>query len=478
MGDIKERSLSGVKWNAIGQFSTQVIRFVLGIVIARLLSPDDYGVVGMLAIFMAIAQNFVDSGFANALIRKIDRTEIDCSTVFYFNLVIALLLYGILFFSAPAIASFYDTPILESIIRVLSLTLVINSLGIVPRALRSAAVDFKTLAYASTISAILSGSAGVLMAYSGWGVWALVWQSIISSCVSVAVILLLARWRPQLAYSWHSFRSMFSYGSKLMASIMLNTVFRHISSLIIGKYYSPAELGYYDKGNNMASLPSLRLSDIFHGVTFPILSELQADDSRLVKVYHRYLAMTSMIIFFLMTLLFVTAKPLVSLLLTEKWLGAVPFLRVFCFAYMFDSVCRLNNNMFFVKGWSGKFLKIEILKKAAVIPVYLFAIPLGPLAICFVAIVHTLVDISCSTYYLRKRLGIELKKYAVLLKYFIISVLACAPAFLFGMLDLSPWISLPVGALTAISLYVGFLHKDENMQEGLHIICDVMKGKK
>lgn len=233
-GSIKEQTISGFKWNALGQFSTYAIQFVLGIVIARLLDPADYGVIGMLAIFMAIAQAFVNGGFGNALIRKNDRTEVDCSTAFYFNVAAAVLLYGVLFFSAPAIAAFYKMPLLADVVRVYSLTLVVDSLGIVPRALRSVAVDFKTQAYASVVSVLISGLVGLYLAYSGFGVWALVWQAIIGSCVGVAVIWMLARWRPLLAYSWASFRSMFSYGSRLLVSRLLHTVYTQASSLLIG----------------------------------------------------------------------------------------------------------------------------------------------------------------------------------------------------------------------------------------------------
>lgn len=476
-GSIKEQTVSGFKWNALGQFSTYAIQFVLGIVIARLLDPADYGVIGMLAIFMAIAQSFTDSGFGNALIRKRDRTEVDCSTAFYFNVAVAIFLYGVLFLSAPAIAAFYNTPLLTDVLRVYSLTLIISSLGIVPRALRSVAVDFKTQAYASVISVIVSGLVGLCLAYSGYGVWALVWQSIIGSCVGVVVIWVLARWRPLWAYSWESFRSMFSYGSKLLASGLLHTVYTHASSILIGKFYTPAELGNYDRGNSIASLPSLRLSDVFHSVTFPILSKLQDDDERLKHVYHKYVAMTSLVIFFLMTLLAVVARPLVLLLLTEKWLGAVPFLQVFCFAYMFDSICRLNNNMLFVKGWSGMFLKLEILKKVVVTPFFLLAIPYGPLVICYVAVLHTVVDITCSTYCLKKFLGIELRDYVSVVKYFFLSLVACAPAFYVCTLEVSPWVSLSVGVVSAFALYWGLLRRDEHMKACVEVLMEAV-GKK
>lgn len=474
---VKEQTISGFKWNALGQFSTYAIQFVLGIVIARLLDPADYGVIGMLAIFMAIAQAFVSSGFGSALIRKSDRTEVDCSTAFYFNVAVAVILYGVLFLSAPAIAAFYKAPLLTDVVRVYSLTLIISSLGIVPRALRSVAVDFKTQAYASVISVIVSGLVGLYLAYSGYGVWALVWQAIISSCVGVAVIWALARWRPLLVYSWKSFRSMFSYGSRLLASGLLHTVYTHASSILIGKFYTPAELGNYDRGNSIASLPSLKLSDVFHSVTFPILSKLQDDDERLKNVYHKYVAMTSLVIFFIMTLLAVVARPLVLLLLTEKWLGAVPFLQVFCFAYMFDSICRLNNNMLFVKGWSGMFLKLEIIKKAIVTPFFLLAIPYGPLVICYVAVLHTVVDITCSTYCLKKFLGIELRQYASVAKYFFLSLVACVPAVVVCRLSVSPWVSLSVGVVSAGLLYWGLLRRDEHMKGCVEVLKEAV-GKR
>ena len=473
-GSIKEQTLSGVKWSALGRFSTYAIQFALGIVIARRLDPADYGVIGMLAIFMAIAQTFVNSGFGNALIRKNDRTEVDCSTAFYFNVVVAVLLYWILFLAAPAIAAFYEMPLLAEVVRVYSLTLVIDSLGIVPRALRSVAVDFKTQAYASVVSVVVSGLVGLYMAYAGFGVWALVWQAVIGSCVGVAVIWVLARWRPLLAYSWTSFRAMFSYGSKLLASNLLHTVYTHASSLLIGKFYTPAELGNYDRGNTIASLPSLRLGDVLHRVTFPILSKLQEDDERLKEVYHKYVAVTSLVIFFVMTLLAVMARPLVLLLLTEKWLGAVPFLRVFCFAYMFDSICRLNNNMLFVKGWSGLFLKLEIIKKAVVTPFFLLAIPYGPLVICYVAVLHTVVDITCSTYCLKKYLGIDLRGYVCAGKYFLVSLLACAPALYVCTLAVSPWVSLSVGFVSAALLYWALLHRDEHMRACVVVLLDAL----
>ena len=251
-------------------------------------------------------------------------------------------------------------------------------------------------------------------------------------------------------------------------------MYTNASNLVIGKCYTPAELGYYDRGFQIATFPSLKLSSVLHTVTFPILAKLQNDNERLVHVYQQYVAMTSMVIFFVMTLLAGVAKPLILIILTEKWIGVVPFLQVLCLAFMFDSICQLNNNMLFVKGWSGLFFKLEIIKKVIITPIFLLAIPLGVMAICCVAVVHTVVDIACSTYYLRKLLGVRGSQYRNVAKYFSLSVVACAPAFVLCQMDISPWLSLLAGVSTALGLYGWFLHRDENMRECMQILRKVM----
>lgn len=471
---IKEQSLTGVKWNALGHFFTHGVNFVLGLLIARMLMPEDYGVIGMLAIFTAIANAFVDSGFSNALVRKPDRTEVDCSTAFYFNIVVGALAYGLLFLGAPLIAAFYDMPILTDVIRVLSLTIFINSLGIVPNALRTVAIDFKSQAYASVFSAIISGLIGLYMAYHGYGVWALVWQTILGAALGVVIIWLLARWTPSWTYSWQSFRTMFSYGSKLLLSSLIHRTYTYVSNLLIGKFYTPTYLGYYDRGLQMAAWPSLKMFRVLHGVTFPILAKVQDDNQRLMHVYREYQSMISMTVFFIMTLLAAVAEPLITLLLTAKWLGAVPYLRVFCLAFMFDTICQLNNNLLYVKGRSDMFLKLEIIKKLIVTPFLLMAIPLGVMAICFVAVVHTAVDIACTTYYIKRLLGIKGQLFPGIGKFFLLSLLACSPAYLICSIGLSPWMSLPVGSMLAAGLYYAFLHRHPHMKELLQMLKSIL----
>jgi O-antigen/teichoic acid export membrane protein len=465
--NIKHLSIKGVKWSALDGFITRGITFVIGLVIARILSPDDYGTIGMLAIFMAVSQMFINSGFSTALIRMTDRTADDYATAFYFNMAVGGLLYGILFLAAPAIASFYKMPILTDVLRLFALTLVISALQIVPRTKLVVAVDFKSQAIVSAFAALVSGGTGIGMAYTGYGLWALVWQSIISALVSVILLWIVTGWKPwEGRFARRSFHRLFSFGSKLLASGLLHILYKNLSSLVIGKFYTSADLGYYSRGQQISEVPSLYFSSIFQRVSYPILARLQDDNEHLSNAYRRYLGMSSMVIFFLMVLLATIAEPLVRVLLTEKWMGAVPFLRIFCLALIFDHICCFNNNMMYVKGRSDLFLRLEIIKKIIVFPLLLLAIPHGVIAICFVPVVHELVDLVIGTYCVKRFLGVHnanpLKDYG---KYLFYSLPACIPAFFICNTNISPWLSMSTSIVFSITLYLGILWRDDNMRE-------------
>lgn len=465
---IKNLSVRGVKWSAVEGILSHGTTFIVGLVIARILTPDDYGLVGMLTIFMAVSQAFVNSGFSTALIRMKARTVDDYATAFCFNVTAGIFIYGILFLTAPVIASFYGLPILKDILRVYAVILVISALQIVPRTKLMVAVDFKTQAIIGLIAALVSGGTGIGMAYAGYGVWALVWQAIVSVSVSVVLLWGVTGWKPwdgRLAK--HSFHKLFSFGSKLLGSSLLHILYKNISALVIGKYYMPADLGLYSRGQQIAEVPSMHLTGIVRRVSYPVLARLQDDNERLARVYRQYLGMSSLVIFFLMVLLAAVAEPLILLLLTEKWLGAVPFLRIFCLALIFDHICQINNNMMYVKGRSDLFLRLEIIKKLVVCPLLLFAIPYGVIAICFVPVAHELVDLVLGTYYIHRLLGIHkinpLKDYGI---YLFCALIACIPAFLLCLTDLSPWLSLPIAVLLSSSLYLAMLWKEIKRMKG------------
>lgn len=260
---LKNKTVKGVFWSAVERFSVAGISFLFGLVLARLLSPSDYGVIAMLNIFMAISQTFIDSGFSSALIRKPDRTEADNATAFYFNIVVGLACYLLLFAAAPFIARFYDTPLLVPVTRVIGLNLLLNSLCVVQQALLTVRIDFKTQAKISLTATIVSGGVGILLAYSGFGVWALVVQSVSAAFLRMLLLWLLAKWRLQARFSKTSFRELFSYGSKLLASGLLDTVYNNLYTIVIGKKFTAASLGVYARADQLAQFQVSCLIDFY-----------------------------------------------------------------------------------------------------------------------------------------------------------------------------------------------------------------------
>ncbi len=463
MGDLTNKTLSGVKWNAIGRFSTQGISFVISILLARVLSPSDYGVIGMIGIFMAIAQTFIDSGFGSALIRKKDCTDTDYSTAFYFNIVVGIVSYLILFISAPFIAAFFKTPILVDIVRVLSINLFLNSLTIVQTAKLTAAVDFKSQAKISLIAVIVSGVIGLIMAYHGYGVWSLVYQSVSMSIVRTISFWLVTKWKPQRTFSRDSFNYLFGFGSKILSASLLHTIYANLSTILIGKFYTPKDLGYYSRGESLASLPSTNLTSILQSVTYPILSKIQDDDERLIQAYRKYICVTSMVIFWGMCLLAALAKPLILILLSDKWINSIIYLQVFCCAYMFDHICQLNLNILYVKGRSDLVLKLEIIKKTISISMIVAAIPFGILAICIARALYTQIAVIINTYYTGKLFNfgylVQIRDFS---KYLIYSIISVIPAFIFSFCSLNPILILISGVCIALLIYWILLHKDKN----------------
>lgn len=475
MGELKEKTLSGVKWSAIGRFSTQGISFLIGVILARLLSPADYGVTGMVAIFFAIAGTFIDSGFGSALIRKQDCTDVDYSTAFYFNAAVGLICCIALSLAAPFIAVFFNTPILEDIVIVLSINMFIGSLSIVQGARLTAAVDFKSQAKISLITTVFSGFVGIVMAYKGFGVWSLVWQGVFANLLRTILLLFATKWYPKWQFSKESFRYLFNFGSKILISSLLHTVYSNLTTLIIGKFYTAKDLGYYARGENMANFPSANITGILQSVTFPILSKIQDDDRRLIQVYRKYISITSLVIFFGMFLLAALAKPLICTLFTDKWLESVAFLQVFCFALMFDHLCRLNLNILYVKGRSDLVLRLEVIKKTISISMLVAAIPFGVLAICLSRAIYTQIAVIINTYYTGKLFGLGyFAQVRDFIKYFIFSAIAVSPAFALTYTGLHPVSVLVAGGLIACAIYWFLLRKDSNLRE----LFSLLKKKK
>ena len=364
---LRTKTLHGIFWSFCERFGEQGIQLVVSVILARLLLPEQFGLIAMLAIFMAVAQSFIDSGFGSALIQKKNATHIDECSIFYFNILVGCLAAGLLCLAAPWIADFYNQPILTPLTRVLSLNLIINSFGLVQTALLTRHIDFKTQLKVSVIATLLSGTIGVTMAFNGFGVWSLVAQSLSINLFRTILLWIFHRWRPALRFSFTSLRAMFSFGSKLLLSGLLDRFFQNIYLLVIGKIFTPAALGFYSRAKRLQELPVENIQSSISRVTFPVFSSIQEDKPRLKQGVRKALMALAMVNFPMMIGLAVIAKPLVLVLLTAKWLPCVPYLQLFCILGALYPLHAMNLNVLKAQGRSDLFLRLEVLKKILII---------------------------------------------------------------------------------------------------------------
>ncbi len=405
---LKQATTKGLFWSSVERFSNQGVQFVFSIILARLLSPSDYGIIAMVTIFFAVAQSFVDSGFSNALVRKTDRVEEDLSTCFYFNIGVGIIAYIVLFLIAPLVANFYNQPILSPIIRITGLGVILNSLCVVQQALFTIKIDFKSQAKITLSATVISGIVGILLAYQGYGIWALVWQGVVSSIVRMGLLWLMSKWRPRTGFSKSSFNYLFGYGSKLLVSGLLDTIYNNIYPIVIGKFYNPAQLGNYSRALGWAQLPSANITSILQRVTFPVLSAIQDDTLRLQNSYRRLLKLSAFIVFPLMMGLAAMASPLIRVILTAKWDGCVLYLQILCFALMLYPIHAINLNLLQVKGRSDIFLRLEIIKKIIGVVILIITIPLGITAMCLGMVFSSIICLIVNTYYTSRFIDVGL----------------------------------------------------------------------
>ena len=397
----------GFVWSTVERFSCQGINFLLSIIIARIVSPSSYGLIVLIQVFLSFSQLFVDSGFTNAMIQKKNRTEIDYCTVFIFNLFVAICVYFILFFSAPYIANFYNEPQLTNITRVISLNLILSSLSIVQRARLTINLDFKTQTKAGLTAVIVSGIIGIFCAYSNMEVWALVIQGLTSQAIITFCLMYYSRWMPSVTFSRDSFTALFKYGSKLLANNILTNIYINIYNLIIGKRYLPMELAFYNRAFTLSYFPSANISEVLNRVIFPVLTKHQDDKTKLKEYYFRYLHLTCFIIYPLMGLLIIMAKPLIIVLLTEKWLPTVPYLQTFCINFMLYPIIQQSGNPVAAIGHVGILLKYQFVKRTVSFLMLLLTLNHGVLAICWGVVLSSLFEAFINVYIEKKEIGIS-----------------------------------------------------------------------
>lgn len=402
---LKNKTIRGMVWNLIDKFGSYLISFVIGVVLARILMPSDYGIIGMLSIFFALSELFVNSGFSQALIQKKDRTEVDYSTIFYFNLAVAIIFYLILFLLAPAISEFFKTPQLIILTRILSLNIIINSFALVQQTRLTIKLDFKMQAIISLTAVIISGTAGLFSAYKGLGVWALVIQSITGALIRTSLMFYLGKWSPALVFNYTTFTGLFRFSSKLLGAGLIAKLFDNIYSLIIGKTFSVNDLGYFTRAKQYPELLSSTMTSVLQGVSFPVLASLQDNHERLISVYARLMRMTVFITIPSLVLLALLSGPFIRLLLTEKWSPAIPLLQWLCLARMITPISALNMNILNAIGRSDLFFKVDLSKIPLAAVALFITVPLGLKAIVIGNFAITIISFFINSYFPGKLFG-------------------------------------------------------------------------
>ena len=433
------------------------VTFVVSIILARLLSPEEYGLIGILTIFIAIFNTIIDGGFTNALIRKQDATDIDYSTVFYTNLVLSVILAAALFFCATPIAILFERPELVSLTQVMSSVVVINALAIVQRARTTKAIDFKTQTKITFISSICSGVIGLAMAYMGYGVWSLVGQQISNQLLSTILFWIYNRWMPKLIFSWASFKEMWAFGSKLLATGLIDTAWKEVYQVVIGKCYSPATLGLYTRAKQFADLCSSNLTSVVQRVSYPVLSSIQDDRVRLKLAYQRVIKTTMLPTFVLMLGVAACAESMIHVLIGEHWLECVPMLQIICTYGVLYPLHALNLNMLQVQGRSDLFLKLEIIKKIIGIAPLLLGIFVDIYWMLAGTLITSIIGYYLNAYYSGTFLNYGIKEQVKdILPSLVVAMAMAVPVWGMSFIPMTPYIMFPlqimVGAIITISL--------------------------
>lgn len=442
-------------WSLIERFGHQIIQFGIGLVLARLLLPEDYGLIGMILVFISLAQVFVEGGFPSALIRKTNPSVSDYSTVFWFNLLSAFFCYAILFFGAPLIASFFKEPKLVMLTRVVGVNIIISSIGIIQRTILSKDLNFKSQAKINLGSIIISGGIGVACAFKGYGVWSLVIQNICKNIFTSVILWISSKWRPKFIFSEGSFSELFGFGSKLLASSLINAISENLFSLIIGKMYNAKSLGFYTRANQFQKLPVSSIYGAISVVSYPVLSELQNDQAKLKEGYRSMIRMIAFVLFPIMAILSAISESMIHVILTNKWLPSVPILQILCIIGAFYPLHAINLDIIKVKGRSDLFLKLEVVKQCLNILMIVICYRWGVMGLVWGSVI---LNFIC--YYLNAAFSKTLINYSFLdqlkdiFSFTLMSMLIFGSLLGLNLLITNPYIYLVVAPIIGSGLYL------------------------
>lgn len=415
MTNLKNKAVSGVIWSLLDKLVNQAGNFVLLIYLSRILSPSDFGLIAMLAIFLAIAQSLIDSGFSQALIQKSKKvTEADLSTVFYVNFVVSILLYCLLYVSAPAIAVFYNQPELIDLSRILFVVVIINAISLVPRAKLLIAIDFKSQGLINSASMIISAIVTIYMINDGFGYWSLVGMNLVKSVISAFLLIVFSKWRPKWLFSIASFKNLFSFGSNLLIAGLIATTVQNLYSVLIGRNLNVIQLGYFQQGFNYTNMLSGTLSSVIQGVTYPIMTSIQEDKERLVQIYIKVMGIVTLVTLPIFVGFSAISEEFVLIFLGDKWRPIIPILIILSLARSVTPISSLNLNILNARGRSDLFLKADLMKLPISLTLLFVAIPFGIVAVAISQLIFTITSFFINTYYPGKLFGfgaiVQLKK--------------------------------------------------------------------
>lgn len=448
--------ISNLVWRFAERCGAQLVSFIVSIVLARILAPEDYGTIALVTVFTAILQVFVDSGLGTALIQKKDADEIDFSSVFYFNFVACLILYLGMFSAAPFIADFYGDVTLVPVIRILSLTIVISGVKGIQQAYVSRNMLFKRFFFSTIGGTIFSAVLGIAMAYAGFGIWALVAQQLSNTFIDTLILWITVRWRPTKSFSWTRLKYLLSFGWKLLVSSLLDTAYNNLRNLIIGKMYSSSDLAFYNQGDKFPKVIVTNINASIDSVLLPTMSSAQDDKERVKQMTRRAIKTSTYVMAPLMMGLAFCAEPIVSLVLTDKWLPCVPFLRIFCITYMFWPVHTANLNAINAMGRSDWFLRLEIIKKIMGMTILLSTMWFGVMAMAYSLLLSSVLSQIINSWPNRKLLGYGyLEQVRDFAPGILLAVIMGICVYFISFLHLSTVVTLLIQFIGGAAIYIG-----------------------
>ncbi len=452
---LNHKTIKGAAWSFADNILSLGVSFVVGIILARLLSPEEYGLIGIITIFINVFNSIVDSGFSNALIRKNDADNTDYNTVFWSNLILSVFLGAALFFCAGPIARFFDRPKLLPLTQVMTVTVIINAFAIIQRTILVKRIDFKTQTKVSLIASLSSGLIGIGMAFGGCGVWSLVGQQISRQLLNTLFLWVFNKWRPQIEFSWNSFRNLFSFGWKLLASGLIDTTWKEVYQVVIGKFHSASTLGLYTRASQFAGIFSSNITNVVQRVSYPVLSSIQDDKERLKAAYKRVIKVTMLLTFTLMLGLAGCAKNFIYVLIGEKWMACVPMLQILCFSMMLYPLHAINLNMLQVQGRSDLFLKLEIIKKVIAVCPIIVGIFVDFYWMLIGSVITGFFAYYLNAYYSGSFLNYSIKEQiGDVLPSFLIALVMGMFVYLLGLIPISPYLLLPIQIIAGASIAI------------------------